>query len=341
VASWRWLFVIALPTAAAALIAARALPVVKTAGRPIDLLAVFLYVAAAACLAAGAEASRGAPLAAALLAAGAVCLACWLFVRDRRKEAPLVPFDLLALRPFRASVTASVFFFAGQSAGLLALPFHLQLSLGRSAAVAGLVLAMWPLAVAATSLVASRLAARFAAGPLCAAGGLMLAAGLAGTALWPTEGSIAPVAAFAALSGAGFGLFQVPNNRTMFLAAPADRSAAAGGLQGTARLAGQMAGALLVAFALSAAPMTIAPRLAFGLAAAAALIAAWVNRGQKDITERSGLALRQFLQGRADASAGNGQQPAPRPTGGWAVLRRVSAPELERRRRELRPIAGR
>jgi hypothetical protein len=31
--------------------------------------------------------------------------------------------------------------------------------------------------------------------------------------------------------------------------------------------------------------MTIAPRLAFGLAAAAALIAAWANRGQKDLTE--------------------------------------------------------
>jgi DHA2 family multidrug resistance protein-like MFS transporter len=94
------------------------------------------------------------------------------------------------------------------------------------------------------------------------------------------DGSIAPIAACALISGAGFGLFQVPNNRNMFLSSPPSRSAAAGGLQGTARLCGQTAGALLVAFVLSAAPIAQAPRLAFGIAAAAALIAAWVSRRQ-------------------------------------------------------------
>ena len=112
----------------------------------------------------------------------------------------------------------------------------------------------------------------------------MLATGLAGSALSPMDGGVAPLAAFALLSGAGFGLFQVPNNRTMFLAGPPSRSAAAGGLQGSARLAGQTAGALILAFVLSAAPMTVAPRLAFGLAAASALAAAWVNRPRKDVT---------------------------------------------------------
>jgi DHA2 family multidrug resistance protein-like MFS transporter len=64
----------------------------------------------------------------------------------------------------------------------------------------------------------------------------------------------------------------------MFLSAPADRSAAAGGLQGTARLAGQTAGAVLVALVLSAFPLSTAPQVAIGLAAAAALSAAWVSR---------------------------------------------------------------
>ena len=284
VAGWRALFVIGLPAAVTAAIAAAALPAVKQAGRALDPLGISLYAGAGACLVVGAEAARRAPLIALLLVAAGLALVAWLLARERGKEAPLVPFDLLSLQRFRASATASVFFFTAQSAGLLALPFHLQLSLGRNATVAGLLLAFWPLAVASISPVASRLADHFSSASLCTVGALMLAAGLAGSAFWPIDGGIAPLGAFALMSGAGFGLFQVPNNRTMFLAAPPSRSAAAGGVQGSARLAGQTAGALILALVLSAAPMTVAPRLAFGLAAAAALAAAWVNRRRKDVT---------------------------------------------------------
>ena len=301
IASWRWLFVIGLPVAASALVAAGALPADKPAGRPLDPLGISLYAAAISCLVAGAEAVRHDPLVAMILGAGAFFFAARLLTRERAKTAPLLPLDLLALRPFRASATASVFFFTGQSAGLLALPFHLQLSLGRSAAAAGLLIALWPLAVALVSPVAARLAGRFQARSLCGAGALMLAAGLAGLALSPTAATIVPLSLFALLCGAGFGLFQVPNNRTMFLAAPASRSAAAGGLQGTARLAGQTAGALMVGFVLSAAPMTVAPRVAFGLAAAAALGAAWVNRRRNDAKDGSNLA---FAASREPAGGG-------------------------------------
>ena len=277
VAGWRWLFLMTVPTAAAALIAAQALPSVKASARPLDPLGVALYAAAVACLMAGIQAIRWAPLAAFPLGAVSFCLGRWLVARERIKTAPLIPLDLLALRPFRASAAASVFFFTGQSAGLLALPFYIQLSLGRSAAAAGLILALWPVAVILVSPIATRLAGRFEAGSLCAAGGLLLAVGLVGTALWPVGESVALLAAFAMVSGAGFGLFQVPNNRTMFLAAPPDRSAAAGGLQGSARLTGQTAGALLVALVLSAAPLAVAPQIAFCLAATAALTAAWIS----------------------------------------------------------------
>jgi len=49
-----------------------------------------------------------------------------------------------------------------------------------------------------------------------------------------------------ALAGAGFGLFQTPNNRTMIAAAPRERSGGASGMLGTARLLGQTIGAALV-----------------------------------------------------------------------------------------------
>jgi hypothetical protein len=58
-----------------------------------------------------------------------------------------------------------------------------------------------------------------------------------------------------ALSGAGFGLFQAPNNRTMIAAAPRERSGGASGMLGTARLLGQTIGAALVALLLARYPV--------------------------------------------------------------------------------------
>ena len=50
-----------------------------------------------------------------------------------------------------------------------------------------------------------------------------------------------------ALCGAGFGLFQSPNNHTIISSAPRNRSGGASGMLGTARLLGQSSGAALVA----------------------------------------------------------------------------------------------
>lgn len=290
-AGWPWLFLVGLPIAAVALIAARALPATAPSGSPVDLPGIAFYAAGAASIVLTAE------LAATPLLAGAallVALGCGLRLvsRERGKTAPLVPLDLLARRPFRAAVAASTFLFTAQSAGLLALAFHIQLALGRSALSAGLTLALWPIAVAATAPVASRIAERYPSGWICAAGGVLLALGLAGAAVWPGGEPLAPLAACATICGLGFGLFQVPSNRAMFLGAPPERSAAAGGMQGTARLAGQTAGTLIVASVLAAAPIEVGPRLAMGIAALAALIAAflsWRREGRPKTTASAGL----------------------------------------------------
>ena len=49
------------------------------------------------------------------------------------------------------------------------------------------------------------------------------------------------------LCGAGFGLFQSPNNHTIITSAPRERSGGASGMLGTARLLGQSSGAALAA----------------------------------------------------------------------------------------------
>jgi DHA2 family multidrug resistance protein-like MFS transporter len=63
----------------------------------------------------------------------------------------------------------------------------------------------------------------------------------------------------------------------MLLSAPRARSGAAGGMQGTARLVGQTAGAVLMALLFSLAPAAIAPRLGLGAGAVLALAGGLVS----------------------------------------------------------------
>jgi MFS transporter, DHA2 family, multidrug resistance protein len=75
------------------------------------------------------------------------------------------------------------------------------------------------------------------------------------------------------LCGLGFGLFQVPNNRNMFLSAPRERSGAAGGMQATARLAGQTAGGVVMSLLFAVASVEAAPRIGLGIGAVLTLLA--------------------------------------------------------------------
>jgi DHA2 family multidrug resistance protein-like MFS transporter len=104
-----------------------------------------------------------------------------------------------------------------------------------------------------------------------------LATGLALAALWPLQGNLRPLGLLTLLCGLGFGLFQVPNNQNMFLSAPRERSGAAGGMQGTARLAGQTMGAILMTLLFTLTSAASAPRLGLGIAAALALAAGLVS----------------------------------------------------------------
>lgn len=275
IAPWPWLFFAKLPLIAIALTTSVALPEVASSRSRIDHAGIALHAAIAGLFLAAAGIAQGRW--AALAASVAVGLAVLLIRRERVRQAPIWPIDLLGQRPFRASVMASVCCFIAQSAGMLALPLYLQLVLGYGPFGAGIVMMCWPLTVAMTSSVANRVAEQFGSARLCFAGGSLLGLGLLFSALWPVGQSIIPLAIGAALSGLGFGLFQVPNNRTMFLSAPPDRSAAAGGMQGTARLIGQTIGALAIGLLLTGASAAAAPRLGLALGAVFGAMAALVS----------------------------------------------------------------
>jgi DHA2 family multidrug resistance protein-like MFS transporter len=80
---------------------------------------------------------------------------------------------------------------------------------------------------------------------------LLFAAGLLSLAFLPAHPVHLDLIWRMALAGAGFGLFQSPNNRTLIAAAPRERSGGASGMLGTSRLLGQTIGAALVALLLA------------------------------------------------------------------------------------------
>jgi len=278
VASWPWLFAVNVPFGVATLIAARSLPRMPRSPRRFDVLSALLnalffglLVVAVDGLGHG-ERTLYVGLAFAVAALSGVALV----VRQLPQAAPLLPVDLLRIPMFALSIATSVCSFASQMLAYVSIPFYFQDVLGRDAVATGLLITPWPVAAAVMAPIAGRLADRYPAGILGALGLGLFAAGLGLLAWLPVSPGDANIAWRMALCGAGFGLFQSPNNRAIITAAPLARSGGAGGMLGTARLVGQTVGAALVPLMFSAfgARATI---WALGIGAGIALLAAAVS----------------------------------------------------------------
>ena len=257
VASWPWLFALNLPLGAFTLwLGRRALPFNPTSAtasqrpRPaaLDLLLNTLMFALiflggerlsvrSSAATDSANADMGVGLA--LLAAGA--LVGWVYLRRQaRQPVPLFPLDLLRIPVFALSMASSV-------GAYVALPFLLLESFGRTPLQAGLLITAWPLAIVLVAPLAGRLIGRYPDGLLGGVGLAIFASGVALLALLPAQPSDLDMVWRMALCGAGFALFQSPNNHTIVTTAPLERSGAASGMLGTARLTGQTLGAILLA----------------------------------------------------------------------------------------------
>jgi MFS transporter, DHA2 family, multidrug resistance protein len=277
VAQWRWLFAINVPIGVVAIaIAIYALPAIGRVPRRLSYAGIALNAGAFVLLVSGLQTfahERATLLAIAQIAAGCVC-AYALVRHELGSSAPLVPLDLLRIRLFRLSVVTSVCSFIAQMAALVALPFEIQ-QLGRSPVETGLLMTPWPVAIAITAPVAGRLADRHHPGILGGAGLVTLSAGLLLLATVPHPGTAWDFIWRMAVCGAGFGLFQSPNNRAMLASAPRARSGAAGGMLSTGRLLGQTIGAAGVAVLFRSYAhrgSEIALYIAAGVAIAAALV---------------------------------------------------------------------
>ncbi|CAN5771365.1 MFS transporter [soil metagenome] len=292
VASWPWLFAINIPLGIVVLfLAVRALPYNTSpprVGVRLSKLDVTLNILMFSLVFLGADALGtrsgslpgsgsivgGAPAGAAMLLAGAVI--GWLYIRRQMSQAvPLFPVDLLRIPLFALSMCTSVTAFLAQTLSYVALPFLMLEGYGKSALETGLLLTAWPLSIVVVAPFAGRLIGRHHAGMLGGAGLAVMATGLALLALLPAHPINADIAWRLALCGAGFGLFQSPNNHTIVTSAPMHRAGGASGMLGTARLTGQTIGAVMLAiiFSVSSAHDGRGPTIALGLAAAFAAVA--------------------------------------------------------------------
>jgi len=258
VASWHWLFAMNLPLGLYIWrLGRRALPANPPSAHDaprfsaIDLLlngAMFtLIFLGGSSLGVGAAAQTGGGAGGAWLLLAGLAVGALFLWRQRGLAAPLFPVDLLRIPVFALSMGSSVGAFCAQMMGFLALPFLLLQAHGRSHLQAGLLITAWPLATALVAPLAGRLIGRYPDGLLGGIGMAVFAAGLLSLGLMPAQPADWDMAWRMALCGAGFALFQSPNNHTIVTSAPLHRSGAASGMLGTARLTGQTLGAVLLA----------------------------------------------------------------------------------------------
>ena len=287
VANWPWLFAMNLPLGLFVFwMGRRALPYnppANSGGPKFSFIDVLLNVLMFTMLFLGAEqlgvrmgsSAYSSPMLGVLFLAIGIVVGMIYVYRQRRLAAPMFPVDLLKIPVFALSMGASVGAFCAQMLGFLAMPYLLLEVLGYSHLKAGLLITAWPLATVVAAPIAGRPIGRIPDGLLGGIGMAMFALGLLALALMPGQPADWNVAWRMALCGAGFGLFQSPNNHTIVTSAPLHRSGAASGMLGTARLTGQTLGAVVLAaiFALWPQHNGFAETVALCVASASAVLA--------------------------------------------------------------------
>ncbi|WP_420956618.1 MFS transporter [Burkholderia gladioli] len=279
VAHWPWLFAINVPIGIAAVaVGLHALPPNHGHDAPYDYLSAVLNACVFGLVIMTVH-GLGHSQNHALVAAGAIGAVGlgYVFVRRQLSQpAPLLPVHLLRIPIFALSIGTSIASFTSQMLAFVALPFWLQHTLGLSQVETGLYMTPWPLVIMVAAPLAGVLSDRYSAGMLGGIGLGLFAAGLLALAMLGSHPAPLDIVWRMALCGAGFGLFQSPNNRTIPSSAPRHRSGGASGMLGTARLTGQTLGAAIVALIFSVAPQH-GPTLALYVATVFAAIAACVS----------------------------------------------------------------
>ncbi|MFM0314722.1 MFS transporter [Paraburkholderia nemoris] len=279
IASWPWLFAINVPIGIAAIVGGfKALPMNPGHESPYDYLSAVMNAFVFGLLIFAIDGlGHGEHIRWVVAEALVAVVIGYFFVRRQlTQSAPLLPIDLLRIPVFALSIGTSVCSFCAQMLAFVSLPFLLQDTLGLSQVETGLLMTPWPAVIIIAAPIAGVLSDKISSGWLGGVGLVAMTVGLLLLATLGTHPEPMQIAWRMALCGAGFGIFQSPNNRTMLSAAPRERSGGASGMLGTARLTGQTLGAALVALIFGIAPQN-GPTITLYVAACFSAVAAVVS----------------------------------------------------------------
>lgn len=259
-AGWRWIFLVNLPVAAAALAGSWRLPEGRPVpGRPqLDPLGTALLGAGLSAamigLTFGPIWGWGSPRVVAMITGGLALLGAFA-VAETRVRAPLIDLAmfrrsrLFALGNLAALLTYTAMF------GVIALTaVLLQVVGGHPPAEAGLIMVAQPAIMVALSPVAGRLSDRIGSRALASGGLLLVAAGLGILATMPAGVPIGLVVAGLAVTGLGMAAFSSPNTSAVMGAAERSRLGVAAAVLAMMRTLGQTL-SLAVLGTLAAAPL--------------------------------------------------------------------------------------
>jgi EmrB/QacA subfamily drug resistance transporter len=251
-ASWRWIFFINLPIAAAVILMSRHLPESRdpTATSKIDIVGaitgvVFLSGLTYAFIEAPAL-GWGSPAVLTMTILGVSALVAFL-VRERTARAPMLPLGIFTERQFTATNVVTFMVYAALSGALFLLPTQLQVGWGYSPLASGLATLPVTVIMLALSARSGRLASRIGPRLQMSAGPVVVAAGLA-LLTFSTHGSsyVVDVLPAVVVFGLGLAVTVAPLTATAMGSAPADHAGIASAVNNdVARFGGLLAVAIL------------------------------------------------------------------------------------------------
>ncbi|HET7814132.1 MAG TPA: MFS transporter [Candidatus Baltobacteraceae bacterium] len=245
-ADWRWIFLINVPIAIAALaISAFVLKREQRKSEGFDFAGAALAFSGlfAVSLALSRAHAWGWTSARTIGAiAYALCAIPAFLWLERRIKTPMLDLELFKNRTFAFSVLAGTVFFCAMYCVVFTVPLAAQTALGRTGFQAGLLLlpvsALNVVLAPAAGAISDRVPARY----VSSAGALVMVAGALLLAFLPAHPTTFALVAALAVTGAGTAVFNQPNNSTIMGSAPAQRRGIAAGMLATARTSGQLLG---------------------------------------------------------------------------------------------------
>lgn len=273
--SWRWIFLINVPLAAVAVLAAqRHVPETRAARQvPLDLAGAALVTVALAGISFAAIDEGAAALPVGAIGVGA--FVAFLLV-ERASSHPMLPLGIFRSQQFSATNVTTFALYAALSAAFFLVSLRLQLSLGYSALEAGVSFVPFTLLMLVGSPKAGQLSARIGVrvpmtvGPAVAGAGMVLFARIG-----PGSTYLADVLPAVVVFGLGMALTVAPLTATVLASVDDDLTGVASGVNNAvSRFAGLLAVAVLPAVAGMAVGGSIEAGLDDGYATALVLCAA-------------------------------------------------------------------